>query len=135
MSAKLSPLNFRSLIAREVFSFEPESPNIAPDQGRKSARRVSVYECPICDERHDWEEDAEDCCQDEKTPEPAVYASQCPVCGEKYESAVDASDCCIWKDVDQTTRHAMARRVEGGSTWARELGVWPPIAGAEGVTE
>lgn len=123
----LSPLNFRALLAREVFDYG-QTPQ--PQKARKSAREVILYECPECSARYDWEDEAEECCQGkDKAPtgnDHQSYATHCPVCGEKSYDAEGASDCCLWKDIDAVTRHAMARRVELGSTWAQELRLWPP---------
>lgn len=124
----LSPLNFSGLMAREfcVADAEVETKTAT----RKIARLVMAYACPLCSSLWDGEDEAEECCQGAETPRNAFasYEQQCPVCAQKCESAVDASDCCLWKDLDQQTRHAMAARVEAGSTWARELGIWPPKA-------
>lgn len=126
---RLSPLNFRNLLEREVFSYAPE-PEMKEDGGKRmSARRVHGYECPVCGDFGYDKEEAEECCQG-PAGDPTKddeYAKLCPVCGLEGYSAIDASDCCLWKDIDQPTRHALAGRVEQGSTWARELGVWPPV--------
>lgn len=49
------------------------------------------------------------------------YRHYCPVCEDECESTYDAADCCLWRDLDHTTRHQIAERVEKGSTWAKEL--------------
>ena len=123
---RLSPLNLTGLLHRE-FDYSP-NPQAAEKKKRKSARYVSAYACPVCDDLHRWEDDAENCCQAgaEKEPSADEYKTLCPVCGSENDSAAEASDCCLWKDLDQHTRHAIAQRVEQGSTWARELCVWPP---------
>lgn len=124
---RLSPLNLTALLRREVFDYEA-SPEEAKMAERKIPRCVLAYECPECEALYRWEDVAEECCQaaKEKAPDPHSYAQQCPVCGSDKETAEEASDCCLWKDLDIQTRHALARKVEAGSTWARELGVWPP---------
>ena len=124
---RLSTLNLTALLRREVFDYS-ENPQEAKKAERKSARYTHAYECPECDSLYRWEDEAEDCCQGAKAkaPDPHSYAQQCPVCGSDNETAAEASDCCLWKDLDIPTRHAIAQRVEAGSTWARELGVWPP---------
>lgn len=128
---RLSPLNLTALLRREVFDYSRD-PEQAKKNERKSARYVSAYECPMCQALHKWEDDAEECCQGAEIAEIAKpassddYAALCPVCGSENEGPQDASDCCLWKDLDSETRHAIARRVENGSTWARELGIWPP---------
>ena len=43
----------------------------------------TVYECPICGEEHEDEEDAEECCQ-----------YRCVECGELYEIEEGAENCC-----------------------------------------
>jgi hypothetical protein len=121
----LSPLNLTALLRREVFDYSP-SPEEAKKKERKEAIYTHAYACPLCDALYRWEQEAEGCCQPEAEKAPAEYADACPVCGEAYESAVDASDCCLWKDLDALTRHAIAERVQAGSTWAAELGIWPP---------
>jgi len=125
---RLSPLNLQGLLRREVFDYSP-SPEEAKKKERKSAKYTHAYACPECDSLHRWEDDAEECCQGEASAKPADgddYKTLCPVCGSQNDGAQDASDCCLWKDMDQPTRHAMADRVAQGSTWAHELGVWPP---------
>lgn len=125
---RLSPLNLSGPMAREFGVADAEVETKAVP--RKSARLVTAYACPICESLHTWEDDAEECCQGEATPRAAAaaYQSQCPVCAANYETAEDASDCCLWKDLDLPTRHAMAAKVQAGSTWARELGIWPATA-------
>lgn len=127
---RLSPFNLQGLLRRDVFSYENGLPKPESEKPkRQGANYVSAYECPKCDELHRHESGAEDCCQgfeDEQAEAPDAYALTCPVCGEVAGDAQEASDCCLWKDIGQETRHAMAHRVKGGSTWARELGVWPP---------
>jgi hypothetical protein len=127
----LSPLNLQGLLRREVFEYGPE-PSNPPQAGKKQSRhayRVTMWACPDCDDRYESEEDAEECCA---SPDEAPlddhqrYTQLCPICGATADGAADAADCCLWKDLDQDTRYAIARRVEDGSTWARELGVWPP---------
>jgi predicted RNA-binding Zn-ribbon protein involved in translation (DUF1610 family) len=44
-----------------------------------------VYECPMCGEEHEDEEDAKNCCQ-------TIY--ECPMCGEEHDSEEDADNCC-----------------------------------------
>ena len=124
---RLSPLNLAGILRREVVDYSP-TPEAAKNKERKSARYTHAYACPECDDLHRREDDAEDCCQGDKdkTPDVDSYKLLCPVCGSENDRAQDASDCCLWKDLDQPTLHAMARRIEDGSTWACELGVWPP---------
>lgn len=89
----------------------------------KKPRRVEavvMYRCPTCGELHDWEDDAEACCE-ETAVEPS--APNCPVCGEKYDSHRAASDCCLWKDLDAPTRWKIADAVEAGAEWADALGL------------
>lgn len=118
---KLSPLNFSSLVARANLPTEEELPKTK----RGGVRRITMYECPVCEELHEREVWAEDCCDlDEPTPK-IPSTSDCPVCGEHWEEHQDAADCCLWKDLDAPTRWRMAESVRNGSTWLDELGIKP----------
>ena len=135
--ARLSPLNLANLLRREVFDYSPTA-EAAKKKEREPAKHTHAYACPKCDQLHRRERDAEECCQGPVGTKPADddnYACLCPVCGSENESPEVASDCCLWKDLDAPTRHAIATKVEQGSTWARELGLWPPKAADEPTTE
>jgi ssDNA-binding Zn-finger/Zn-ribbon topoisomerase 1 len=96
--------------------------NTQTETERKKSRytEVTMYRCDECDELHDWEDDAEECCAKDvaKTSETEP---NCPVCNSEYSDHRQASDCCLWKDIDAPTRWAMADAVDAGSTWAVEL--------------
>lgn len=47
------------------------------------------WECPICEELHDEESEALECCQD-------VW--ECPDCGTNHASEEDADECCADDD-------------------------------------
>lgn len=78
---------------------------------------ITVYECMECGDRHDDEDDAEDCCSDS----PNAHAGTCPICQAAAADARAASDCCLWKDFDAATRWAMADAVEAGSNWVDQI--------------
>lgn len=80
---------------------------------------VTMYRCNHCDELHDWEEDAEECCA--KDLPPGAGDPNCPVCNCEFSDNREASDCCLWKDLDAPTRWAMADAVDEGSTWTEQL--------------
>lgn len=48
-----------------------------------------MYMCCMCEELHERESDAEECCQPEVEE---VYV--CEVCGEQHDIEQDADDCC-----------------------------------------
>lgn len=50
---------------------------------------VKRYRCGTCDEIHDDEDGALECC-----PPEAYECYCCPVCGEAHDLAEDARDCC-----------------------------------------
>lgn len=88
------------------------------ERKQSTVTEVVMYRCNECDELHDWESDAEECCATEVT---ASAKPNCPVCDSEYSDHREASDCCLWKDLDAPTRWAMADAVDAGSTWANEL--------------
>jgi len=113
---------FHNLIAREGHQDYAE---IKRDRDLDRVEEVIMYRCTVCDELHDDEDDAAECCapageveglHDEEAP------SRCPVCAEKYRSPHEAVDCCLWKDIDAPTRWRMADQVEAGATWIDVLG-------------
>ena len=113
---QLSPLNFRGLLHTMNIVGEPES----PDQTRHSRRRaIECWRCPECLDIHDYEDEAEECCNDADAKAPSAPA--CPVCAQKYATHRDASDCCIWKDLSAQQRWQIADAVEAGGSWADQL--------------
>lgn len=110
---KLSPLNLRGLLHTQHVVGEP-----VPDDklGRLCPTMVVMYRCSYCDELHDDEDDAVDCCA-ELDPRNAD-ATTCPVCGHPAFDAADAVDCCLWKDIEAPTRRRIARAVDDdNATW------------------
>jgi hypothetical protein len=60
------------------------------------------YICGECDERHDYELDAVDCC-----PTKITEVFICPVCQEEHHCEDEALDCCNTDpDFLQTPSHA-----------------------------
>ena len=84
---------------------------------------VVMYRCTRCDELHEDETDAENCCEAPTLDASTVAAPACPVCGEKYTEHRSAADCCLWKDLDAYTRWKIADAVADGSDWLTELGL------------
>lgn len=114
---QLSPFNSRAII--EPFL------TIGAIQERSTKKRrveeVTMYRCPECYELHEWEDEAEQCCEKkEATGEGPI---ECPVCHEKHVSHRYAADCCLWKDLDAPTRWTIADAVEAGSTWVEQLNI------------
>lgn len=113
---ELSPLAQYSVIARtRSAEAKTKTPNV------NKAELVTMYRCPVCDELHEDEWDAEECCP--PPPEDGISANHCPVCGKHYTTARNAADCCLWKDYDAMKRWQMADAVEAGSDWSTELGL------------
>jgi hypothetical protein len=85
-----------------------------------AVEEVVMYRCCACQEIHEDETDAENCCSggdvDGKTS-----LKNCPVCNEPWAAFRDAADCCLWKDLDAPTRWQIADAVEAGSTWIDQL--------------
>lgn len=121
---KLSPLNFSSLLAQQQLASE-----VAAPQGSQASRReaiaITVYECPDCGERHDWEDDALECCAHAVlgSPRDDEGDTPCPICGEQAGDYYEAADCCLWKDYGAPERWRMASAMEAGSTWREQLGL------------
>lgn len=112
---------FHNLIARDT----KEDAEHKRERDVDRVEEVTMYRCTECDELHDDEDDAFDCCapdggvdglHDQEAPDT------CPVCGQDFMSARDAVDCCLWKDIDAPTRWRMADQVDAGATWAQVLG-------------
>lgn len=57
----------------------------------KFPRKVEGYQCPDCEEVHDTEEDAQNCCPRDVEK---VFLWECVECGEKHEDREDAYNCC-----------------------------------------
>ena len=115
----LSPLNFQRFVLRAQLG-ETEHPLAEPKKGE--AYRVVMYGCPKCDELYEFRSAAEECCE-EPCSGNDLDKWNCPICGVTCESPRDASDCCLWRDYPAQDRWRMADAVEGGSTWAEQLGV------------
>lgn len=112
---KLSPLNFSRLIHQDWMNGQ-----LQPANERPQAIEITVYECPKCGDRHDIEEDAEECCL--KQPE-ADGDCVCPICAHGFNDYYLAADCCLWKDYGAPERWRMAAAMEAGSTWLEQLGL------------
>lgn len=112
---KLSPLNLHGLLSQY---HELKEDSVC---GHGRVEEVVMYRCPVCRELHDWDTDAEECCDGKSTAGNAN--TDCPVCGKEYATHRDASDCCLWKDIDALRRWEIADAVEAGSDWPTELGV------------
>lgn len=119
---QLSPLNLISVInlARAAKADEAEPCN--------RVKMVMAYRCKSCNELHEWEDEAADCC---KPAAPHRSASACPCCGKPYMTHRDAADCCLWHDLDALTRWAIADAVEAGSDWVTELGLAEKVGSGE----
>ena len=116
---RLSPLNFRGLLHTMNIVGEPGPPE-NPARSTLKRQAIACWRCAECDDIHDWESDAEECCAAEDAKE-APSAPACPVCAEKYDTHRGATDCCLWKDIPAQRRWQMADAVEAGSTWADQL--------------
>jgi hypothetical protein len=119
---QLSPLNMIGARARLLYGWgDAGSSGDAKSNVKRRVEEVVMYRCPVCRDLHDWESDAEKCCQE--TPEEKASGTSCPVCGMGYETHRDAADCCLWKDLDAHTRWRIADAVHAGSEWVTELGL------------
>lgn len=119
---QLSPLNLSGLLARA--RSEDWQATAAPGKKRLRAREIIRWECPVCGDtfNEDEEQDAENCCQGKAAD---AARAGCPVCGQAFIDHREAADCCLWKDIDAPTRYGIADAVEAGSSWVAELGVTP----------
>ena len=90
---------------------------------RSTPERVVMWRCPVCDELHDDDDDAADCCaiDDSAETHPEEAACICPVCGTAHASPGRAADCCLWNDLAAGERADVARRVEEGATWLQAI--------------
>lgn len=78
-----------------------------------SATPRLVFICGGCQEQHDDEDSALECCQ------PEVYSFWvCPVCGDEHEEEKEARDCCAeelerrgpyWCDPLELEKHGQQR--------------------------
>lgn len=106
---------------------KPLAQSLQVKKARRHARVVRVYECPDCDERHDLEIDAEECCVAKERADVSVCPSftgalvPCPVCALGFESEYGAADCCLWKDIAAPGRWRIVRAVEAGAEWAEAI--------------
>lgn len=85
---------------------------------REPAEEVTMWRCPVCAELHDWESEAEDCCQGAEPLFPKEGDIECPVCGGLNKDHHDAANCCLWKDLDAAARFRIACAVEAGADWS-----------------
>lgn len=122
---QLSPINLRGLLARVIC--EADSAPQGTPRPSERRRAIECWRCPECQEVHDYEDDAEQCCAASIAAE-AQGGPTCPVCSETYTTHRDAADCCLWKDLDAPTRWRLADAVEAGSTWLEQLKVAPGVA-------
>lgn len=101
-----------------------------------------VWVCSICDEAHDDEDNARDCCrpsvyerfrcatcrtvyrdeQDADDCHPSAGGNQpmqCPICLARAESFEDAADCCLHTHPTMTAigRERVAAAVASGAPW------------------
>jgi hypothetical protein len=82
----------------------------------RRVREITVYQCPDCFERYDWEEEAEECCGNE--PEGEYH---CPVCRQGNKDNHEAANCCLWKDLDPMARYRIAMAVDAGAEWQEAI--------------
>lgn len=114
MGIKLSPLNLSGLVARS---------RIVPQEEQRPSRphRVTLWECPVCDERHEEREEAVECCAVKAEASSNDAQPCCPVCGIEYGDYRDAADCCLWRDLTFDARCQVADTVAHGATWIEAL--------------
>lgn len=114
-------------------------PNMKPSGGDDKGCIV-LYECPLCEEKHDDSWEAQRCCrpneifrcavcredyeeEDEATACcPGVRTGQpmqCPVCCKAAETFEIAADCCLHTHPTMTAlgRERVAKAVEKGTPW------------------
>lgn len=119
----LSPLTISGL--RHTLGDAPglagkqHQPAAAKPAKKPRPERVVMWRCPVCDELHDDEDDAEDCCSDpgDDSANAPDWARICPVCGHAEETARDAADCCLWREFGQQERVDIATAVQDGTPW------------------
>lgn len=104
---RLSPLTLSNLLHRAEQLVNGE------DAGTTVESEIRwVYFCPTCNDQHDDELDAIECCGD-----CSDDAKSCPVCGSLCADEYAATDCCLWKDLPPAMRHMVAQARERGATW------------------
>ncbi|MBA3622910.1 MAG: hypothetical protein H0W48_00270 [Methylibium sp.] len=117
MNAVLSPLTRYRLHERQILdAIDRATP---PAVKRNRPIEVLRYQCPVCDDEHDYESEAEQCCPYEASEgEEAIKDGVlCPVCRSLERGYFDAADCCLWKDIEPAGRYRIARAVEAGAEW------------------
>lgn len=65
---------------------------VETEKQKSTCTRVVMYRCNKCDELHDWEDAAEECCATEVTASPDADASNCPICAQEWSAHRDAAD-------------------------------------------
>ena len=120
-------------------------PNVATPELSASGC-VVMYACAVCDEEHDDEDDAIECCprrpreiikcavcreshdteEDAVACHPAVSHSQpmqCMVCMKRADSFEDAAECCLPNHPTMTHwgRQRVAQAVASGIPWAEAV--------------
>lgn len=116
MRPMLSPLNLSRLVDRLPIL---ES-NRDEDESGSGFTEVVQYRCNACMTMHDDEDDARNCCS------PDDDMDFCPICGSEAPDVQAAASCCLWKELDEPTRAALARAVEGGMRWSQALKPYLP---------
>lgn len=115
--AQLSPLN-RSGVFHNLIAADNQAAIDRAHGRHRHIETVTRYLCPVCDDEHDDEDEAIECCASESDGQGPNH---CPVCGQENNSPRGASDCCLWKDIDAVARWALAARVEAGENWSEVL--------------
>lgn len=79
----------------------------------------AVYRCSVCRKRHTEEDDAESCCPAIANGQPM----QCPVCLQGADSFEIAADCCLHVHPTLTAfgRQRVAEAVASGTPWDEAL--------------
>jgi hypothetical protein len=116
---RLSPRTRRGLFHHLIAQDDQAAIDRRHKAEAPQVKQIVRYGCPVCDDEHDFEDDAAECCLKDQHFEDGPQA--CPVCGQDHTSPREASDCCLWKDLDAATRWRLADRVEAGETWAEVL--------------
>lgn len=104
----LSPLTMAGMNANKYLG------EFVPRAEKPKAKEIVMYKCPTCDELHEWESDAEECCD---VPPSDAFPAHCPVCAQKHTDVDSAAECCLWKDIEFGARYLIARAAESGKTW------------------
>ncbi len=120
---RLSPLTRSSLFLTALLDSESEAQRKHPASSNAIKRsgpiRVYVWECEECGDRHDYEDEAAECCAlVDAEGEPTEEGFQCPVCrrGGNRDNH-EAANCCLWKDLDAPARWRIADAVDAGASW------------------